>query len=224
MLILALSDVHERVSRLKTLASRLYELNKKPDLTIIAGDITYFKRREIAEKILASVSREIETPVLFIPGNCDPVDLLYTRRVDDKVFNIHGLPFTFDNYTFYGIGGSGITPFHTFIEYSEEEFRQLLESARTSITNKRLIMVTHQPIYGYFDEVNGENVGSRAFLEYIDILKPLVWITGHIHEHSGWTTHGETFIVHPGPFMKGYYSIIEIDGSNVLRVSIDRIQ
>jgi len=85
------------------------------------------------------------------------------------------------------------------------------------------IVVTHQPIHGFFDEVNGVNTGSRVFREYLDRIKPILWITGHIHEHSGWSSRGETIILHPGPLMKGYYGLVKITDGRVESIEINKV-
>lgn len=223
MKILALSDIHERTGKLRSLGTRLRELGYKPDIVVVAGDLTYFKDTMTAVKILRNIKDILESKIVFIPGNCDPPGLIEVRNVDNDIVNIHGEILTFQNYIFYGVGGSGITPFNTHIEYTEEEFRAFFGKIAGFDLGDELIIITHQPIRGFFDEVRGVNVGSIVFLEVLNKLRPLLWITGHIHEHSGWIKHGDTTIVHPGPFMKGYYATIEITDRYVNMVSIDRV-
>jgi hypothetical protein len=62
------------------------------------------------------------------------------------------------------------------------------------------ILVSHQPPYGYCDEVpdfrsgRPAHQGSRELLAAIDRVKPKVVICGHIHEGHGRATHNETMI------------------------------
>lgn len=226
MYILALSDIHEKISKLKTLAEVLVDRGIKLDVVVVAGDLTYFKTVDTAVKILEKTRQLFNTMVLFIPGNCDPVELLNVRNIGGNIVNLHGTTLELNGVVFSGIGGSGITPFNTMIEFSEVDFRELVENTYLSLQRFKdhmKIVVTHQPIHGFFDEVNGVNTGSRVFREYLDRIKPTLWITGHIHEHSGWSSRGETIILHPGPLMKGYYGLVKITDGRVESIEINKV-
>lgn len=218
MRILALSDIHERTRP-------LYFLRKKvgdsPDIVIAAGDLTHFKPVGYALHVLRALSEALGADVLFVPGNCDPPELLKSEPQGIRARNIHGKAVELGGLYFYGIGGSGITPFGTLIEFDESSLRDLVKGAE-GYPPEKLVMVTHQPILGYFDYVRGERVGSAAYREFLERRGPLLWITGHIHEHSGVVKHGRTTIVHPGPFNRGFYALIEIEGGDV-RATIDRV-
>lgn len=62
------------------------------------------------------------------------------------------------------------------------------------------ILVSHQPAYGYCDEVPDfgsgrlRSQGSRELLRAIDRVKPRILICGHIHEGHGRARHGDTDI------------------------------
>jgi Predicted phosphoesterases, related to the Icc protein len=223
MKILAISDIHERIVKINKLKSVLKEAGFTPELVVVAGDLTYFKSIDFALKILRKIREVINSKVIFIPGNCDPLELAGIRGVSNDIVNIHARTMAIGSYVFYGVGGSGITPFNTLIEYSEEEFREILSNIKNINMSEKLIIVTHQPIRGYFDEVNGIHVGSLVFAEYLNVFKPILWITGHVHEQSGFTRSNGTTIVHPGPLMKGYYALIELENSTVKNVKVDKL-
>jgi hypothetical protein len=223
MKILAISDIHERIVKINKLKSALKEAGFNPELVVVAGDLTYFKDIDFALKILRKIREIMDSRVIFIPGNCDPLELVGIREVGNDIVNIHARTMVIGNYVFYGVGGSGITPFNTLIEYSEEEFREILSNIKNINMREKLIIVTHQPILGYFDEVNGIHVGSQVFAEYLNALKPILWITGHVHEQTGFTRNNGTTIVHPGPLMKGYYALIELENSIVKNVKVDKL-
>jgi len=220
MRILVLSDIHERTHRFKHL-SRIVRDVGGVSLVIVAGDITYFKQAEVAIDILGKLRDTIGSPVVFIPGNCDDARLLGVMDIGDNLVNIHGRFIEFNDLILYGVGGGGISPFHTMIEYSEEDFARLLGNAE-GLDPGRLVMVTHHPVYGFFDEVSGSHIGSKVFRDFMERRHPLLWVTGHIHEHSGWLRAGATTIVHPGPFMRGYYGLVELD-NGVATVNIGRL-
>jgi Icc-related predicted phosphoesterase len=224
--ILAVSDIHERVVKLLKVKEAIERRGFTPNLVIVAGDLTYFKNVDTALRIVTKIKDLFKTTVFFVPGNCDPPDLLDVKEVGSEALNLHRRVVSVGNYVFAGIGGSGITPFYTMIEYTEQEFREFIEeiAVKKRQLQGELVMVTHQPVHGFFDHVNGVNVGSRVFAESIEYLKPLLWITGHIHEHSGWTRTNGTVIVHPGPLMRGYYAIITLEGSSVESVEINRVE
>lgn len=228
LILLAISDIHERVKNISKLASEIESSGIKLDAVIVAGDLTYFKGVNTATRILIELKNKLKVNyVFFIPGNCDDPELLSVNKVNHEVVNIHKNPVNFKNYLLYGIGGGGISPFNTLIEFSEEEFREhisLLEKTRSDVENT--IIVTHQPIHGFFDNVNGLNIGSVIFREFLETYQPLLWITGHVHENSGWTTFNRTTIVHPGPFMHGYYALVELDNKapRVIGVNIYKLK
>jgi len=220
--ILAISDIHERVSLLRELSTRLRKSSQNPDLVVVAGDITYFKGVNVVISILNEINRLLCTLVLFIPGNCDPPELLGIERVGQDILNLHARVVEISGYVFYGIGGGGLSPFNTLIEFAEEQFEKFIDPIRGTDPS-RLLLVTHQPIYGLFDKVkSGERVGSKVFSAFLREKQPLLWITGHVHENSGWSVIGRTTVVHPGPLMRGYYAIVELD-DQVKSVSINKL-
>lgn len=206
--ILALSDIHERTVFLKRL--REDKRVATADLVVVAGDITHFKHVGKAVEVLNEIYAILGKPVFFVPGNCDSRALLEFKGIDDRVYNIHGTIREFGGAYFFGIGGSTKTPFNTLIEFSEEELASLLAKWYDNLVEIRsnLVIVTHQPIKGYFDSVGGVNVGSVVYREYLEKIRPVAWITGHIHEHSGVVQYGDTTILHPGPFQRGFYGIL----------------
>jgi hypothetical protein len=66
------------------------------------------------------------------------------------------------------------------------------------------VLVSHQPPYGYGDQmpadaakqIVAEHVGSQQLLTAIDRVKPRVVVCGHIHSGYGFYTHGATRIYH----------------------------
>lgn len=208
MNILVLSDVHGKTGFL----DRIPKLPKEYDIVIVAGDLTYFKPIGFAIDVLRKIREKTGRTVYFIPGNCDDPALLGFS--EDGLINIHRRVVEYEGFLIYGIGGSNETPFKTWIEWGEKDFEEFLKDL-VNVDSRKLIMVTHAPPHGFMDDVNGLNVGSKALRKFLEVRKPLLWLTGHIHEHSGWVKFGETTILNPGPFMKGYYGIVSIEGNEV---------
>lgn len=213
--LLLLTDIHDRIRYVDKLVKHLHDTRISIDAVIIAGDLTYFRGVKHAIKILEEFAVKLDKPVYFVPGNCDDPKLLDIDEIEEyKIYNIHGRKRIFKNYMIYGIGGSNFTPFNTLIEWSEEEIEKFVNMV-INVDSKQLIMVTHIPIYGVMDNINGENVGSHVLRKFLDEHGALLWVTGHLHEYSGYKIINETIIVNPGPFMRGYYSIARINNSTV---------
>lgn len=51
------------------------------------------------------------------------------------------------------------------------------------------IVVSHQPMYGFLDEINGVNHGSKVLRMHCVRTMPNIWIHGHIHEGYGSTNY-----------------------------------
>lgn len=212
MKILVVTDIHDRVRYVK----KLKGINR--DITIVVGDITYFKSGDYALEILKLL--ENGKPLLFVPGNCDDHKLLQFKRVNN-ITNIHGDTAEYDtnDLAFIGLGGSNITPFNTLIEFSEEEIWNILLRALSKIRNKaaRLVVVSHVPPYNTVVDLthSGEHVGSTSVRRFIEEYKPVLCICGHIHEARGIDRIGNTIIVNPGPLMYRYYALIDISSGQV---------
>ncbi len=225
LILLAISDIHERIRSINKLVSEINSRGITIDIVIIAGDLTYFKGVSTAIKILKEIKEKLSVEyVFFVPGNCDDPKILGLKEISRGIINIHRNPVELEDYTFYGIGGGGLSPFNTLIEFSEKDFSEYVNYIENvSVNTTNLVMTTHQPIRGFFDNVDGLNIGSQVFREFLEKRKPLLWITGHVHENSGWSISGRTVIVHPGPLMHGYYAFIKLSSGCVLDVSIHKL-
>lgn len=210
--ILVVTDIHDRVRYVK----KLKGIDR--DITIVVGDITYFKSGDYALKILKLL--ENSKPLLFVPGNCDDYNLLQFKRVN-KITNIHGDVAEYDTngLAFIGLGGSNITPFNTLIEFSEEEIWDILLGALSKVRSKtiKLVIVSHVPPHNTVVDLthSGEHAGSTSVRRFIEEYEPILCICGHIHEARGMDRIGNTIVVNPGPLMYKYYALIDISSSRV---------
>ncbi|WP_148677193.1 metallophosphoesterase [Staphylothermus hellenicus] len=213
--LLLVTDIHDRIRYADKLVKDAQDKNISIDAVIIAGDLTYFRRAEHAIKILEEFAVKLDKPIYFVPGNCDDPRLLDIDELKERrIYNIHGRKRIIKDYVIYGIGGSNFTPFNTLIEWGEEEIERFV-SMVIDVDSKKLIMVTHVPIYGVMDIVGGENVGSSVLRKFLNDHGALLWVTGHLHEYSGYKIVNGTIVVNPGPFMMGYYGIANISDSTV---------
>jgi len=211
MKLLVATDFHGAIAPIEKLTEKASE--EKPNLIAICGDITNFGSYSLAERLLHSIS-VVKVPVLFVPGNCDPPELVKGVNLND-VTCLHGICKTQNDYCFIGVGGSNLTPFHTPLEFSEEELLEKLENASTCINrSKKVILITHVPPHNtQFDVVRLRgHVGSESIRKFIESKNPILALCGHIHEARGIDTLGLTTIINPGPATRGCYATVLLDG------------
>jgi Icc-related predicted phosphoesterase len=98
--------------------------------------------------------------------------------------DLHGATRQAGRYHIAGLGYSSPTPFHTPGEYSEDDFRRLLEPFATL---SPLVMICHAPPYGTtLDRIRANvHAGSHAMGEFIAQRQPEYFFCGHIHEAAG---------------------------------------
>ncbi len=206
-----LSDIHG--SRRYLLRFREVIDNTEPNVIIVAGDITDFGSIDDAEEILSRLSTR-KSLNIFVPGNCDPSEMLYIDKVDGFL-NIHDNIVSHGKVKFIGIGGGLISPYDTNIEFTDEEFEKLLVPVE-----RPFVLVTHSPPYNTSLDViwNGSHIGSKAIRSYVEKYQPNLVISGHIHEARGIDNIGVSLLVNPGPAKNGYYAEAEfVEGEfNVL--------
>ena len=190
------------------------------DLIISPGDFTDmfnqppgFSQHNVADIILQKLVA-FGTPLLCVPGNHDPYDII--EAFDDYDVNLHGRVRKIKNETFLGWGGA-LTPFNTAFEPTEEETREALESLGRHVKDGQFILVLHNPPKNTrLDTMaNGEHVGSQAIREFIEKKKPKLVISAHIHESRGEDMLGESMLFYPGPFYAGIYGVVSVDGSRI---------
>ncbi len=213
MKIACVSDIHGNISQ--EVFNALF--NERPELIIIAGDITNFDGKQQAYAVLSTLS-QICNKILAVPGNCDRKDVL--DLLEETGISLHGRAIIGGEIAFFGAGGSPSTPFSTPFEISEEEIKSLLEKGYAQCANARVkVMVTHSPPYGILDRIfSGQHVGSKAIREFLEEKRDINYlICGHIHEASGVERFGNTLVINPGTFISGCY-VLETKTGEVKRL------
>lgn len=201
MKFLVITDLHENASAVEWI-NRLADENNVRAILFL-GDVTDLGTCEDGRKILTQFKKE----TYFIPGNCDPRDI--SEKNSDIIKDVHGKAFEIDGIKFAAMGGSNPTIFDTPCEYPEE----VLKSKLASISSKGMILMTHAPSYGILDHIpNGMSVGSKAIREIVSEFKPIVALSGHIHEDVGMQTVEGTLFINPGPARDGHAVLLETDG------------
>ncbi|MFN3909917.1 MAG: metallophosphoesterase [Candidatus Anstonellaceae archaeon] len=183
--ILAFSDIHANEEALDAL--RRLSAKENFDAIICAGDLTNRGPVSYARELLELFEKKF----YFVHGNMDSQNVVDELR-NHKGF-IHGKKLPFFDWNIVGLGGSNPTPFATPSEYSESQIEYILQTAEADYNS---IVVSHPPPKNYFDLVGESNhVGSSSVLAFMEKVKPLMLICGHIHEHAGKKIVGDTLIV-----------------------------
>ena len=201
MKFLVITDLHQN----EPAVDWINDLAEKDDVRAILflGDVTDMGTCEDGRKILAKFKKE----TYFIPGNCDPKDI--SEKNSDIIKDVHGKAFEIDGIRFAAFGGSDPTIFNTPCEYDEDVITSKLEA----ISSNGMILMTHAPSYGILDHIpNGMSVGSKAILGIVKKYKPIVALSGHIHEDVGMQTVDGTLFINPGPARDGHAVLLETDG------------
>jgi len=208
--LLAATDFHGATTAVERVCQKA--VKEKVDLIVACGDITHFGSYELAEELLALLAKP-KIPVFFVPGNCDPPELLKDVKIRG-VSNLHGACEIQDDLCFVGIGGSNPGPFFTPNEFMEESILKILEEAYGKADEeKRLILVSHAPPNGTKVDVvsSGKHVGSMSIRKFIETKKPILNVCGHVHEARGIDHLGSTKIVNPGPSSRGYCTVVNVN-------------
>lgn len=209
MRILVLSDIHDRINKVRSIIAA-----ERSDALFICGDFTHFRPLSVVVEYIKSIRSITEAPAYFVPGNCDPKELLDCSFEDIKFYNVHRRVAELKGFQVVGVGGSGITPFNTQIEFTESEFEDALRSIKSRLEPKKhLLFITHNPPYRTTDFLHsGEPVGSAAIRSFVEEVKPSVVFSGHIHESRGVVKITDSItVVNPGPAAHGFYAIVDLE-------------
>ena len=208
--ILAGSDLHNSRTGFEWFC-RFIEQDR-PDLVIFLGDFITRQPLSFTREVLAAL-RTLATACLIVPGNWDPRETL--AEIDSQagagLRNMHNARAEVGGYSFAGLGGSITTPLgSTPLESPEngfaDRFAQLLPAD---------VWVLHNPILDYRDMTSGRmHVGSvsLANLWRAQEEKPLLVLSGHIHEAVGYETAQGTLFVNPGSLGGRSAALVTLEG------------
>ncbi len=208
--ILCVADLHGEVQAKQF----LFEFIKstKPDAIILAGDVTCGSV-SYAEDLFDGLEKT-GIPFYAVHGNNDPepVQDFFEETGHDlagKRTVIGGIPF-------YGLGGSGPTPFNTVCEYTEETIGKKLAELKVP-DNEEFILVSHAPPRDCESDrtSRGNHVGSRSLREFVLAKKPAVVICGHVHEQHLTEKLGGTIIAKVGTLMHRKALVLSIPEDKV---------
>jgi Icc-related predicted phosphoesterase len=188
--LLAFSDLHTDVAQ----AGHLVELSADADVVVGVGDFASV-HEGLPETM--GVLREIEGPVILVPGNNETEDALRQAcRGWDSATVLHGSGAEIDGVDFFGLGaGVPVTPWDWSFDLTEDEAAGMLEPCPDGA-----VLAVHSPPRGHVDMSNGRHLGSESVLRAIEAKRPQIALCGHIHEQWGReSVVGTTPVLNLGP-------------------------
>lgn len=200
MKFLVITDLHQKKSALQWINDILAK--RGIDTVLFLGDVTDFGTAQDAVDIVKGINAK----TYVLPGNCDPRDL--PEKISSVAVDMHGKCAEIGGLYVAGLGGSNITIFNTLFELTEEE----IDAKLRPICRKGMLLMTHAPSYGTLDHIpNGMSVGSPAIAKIVEEYKPIVALSGHIHEDVGCFERDGTLFLNPGPAKEGRSAILTIE-------------
>ncbi len=197
MKFLLISDLHENIDAFKW----INPLEDQVDEVLFLGDVSNCASDEKAIEILKMFKKK----VYFIPGNLDMKTL--PEAASEVTHSVHGKAFEINGIKFAALGGSNPTIFNTPFELSEKDIENMLDP----ISSEGMVLMTHAPSHGIHDKITiGLHVGSPAVKKIVEKYKPIVALSGHIHEAFGIKEKNGTLFINPGPAKEDHAAILEI--------------
>lgn len=190
MKILAFTDIHESKIKIDQIISKAKEV----DILVDCGDFTRFGND--TKGVITKIAKT-KKPFILIHGNHEnPEEVKEICEKFDNVFFIHDKLYTIGNLQFFGHGGGGFSHRDKRLELIVPKVKQKLDKT------KRLIYLNHAPPYGTkLDHMPPPfgHVGCTSVTKAIIELKPVIFLSGHIHETEGQKQKiGNTIALNPG--------------------------
>jgi Icc-related predicted phosphoesterase len=188
--LLAFTDTHAsdaHLARIMDIAQR-----ERPQVIACVGDFTVFGRN--MARLLAKINA-LPAPIVLIHGNHeDEESLIDLLPRFPNVHFAHGRVVSVAGLSFFGWGGGGFRSREPELEAAERE--------QASHFSPAMIVLCHQPpLKTALDAVEDDwHVGSQSLRELIVRRRPMLALSGHIHEcfHARDTLAGCT-LINPGP-------------------------
>lgn len=209
MKLLVISDGHGAVDNLLALS----KLAQSVDLVLFAGDFAAFNQLETGLPFLKKL-RSLNKNVYSVLGNCDPPSFM--EELKTHGINIQATTTHFEDFVLLGSGGASKFTGTTPNERTDEELANDLTQHYEEKEEDNIILVTHNPPHGVKTDKVAPlvHVGSKLIRKFIEEKKPILVISGHIHEAFGVDSIGQTLLLNPGALCDGRFAIAEITKEN----------
>lgn len=199
MKLLVCSDLHGSLPALNMIER--VSKSEAYDLVVMCGDFTTFGSLDYTKDFL----RRITTRVLAVPGNCDIPDTV--PLLEENNASVHNVRVDIGSRKFFGFGGA--LPSTMGMPFEVEE--SIMERSLRAVAVEGGIMITHIPCYGMNDiGKSGKHTGSKAILRVAEEFKPVLALSGHMHESRGRILTMDTAFVNPGSARNGHYASVTV--------------
>ena len=204
MRIYAVADIHGKPSRIECIQNNVVEY--KPDVLVVAGDITTFRGgREVIKQL-----DELGLPVLAVRGNTDLPGIHGLLNNFSNTLCLHLKEHIIEGIQFVGIGGTIPLPFRSQIGFWEDRVLKKL----SRLVDQKSVVVAHPPPWGVLDKAfNRFHAGSKGLYRFTRKYQPRLLLCGHIHENAGTATISNTIVVNCNIARENSGAIIEMTGN-----------
>lgn len=192
MKILAFSDTHLHKKALELIKQNAQNV----DFLICAGDISWFGRG--LKEVLKDLDTNIDKPLYIIPGNHEEgINLEEICKNFKHITYMHRKAKKIEGYIFFFWGGGGFAPSNKSLELATTKFKEKLKK------EDKVIFITHGPPYhtelDFLDWAG--HVGCKSQRKFLQEIKPLLHICGHLHEnfHKKQLFNKKILLLNPGP-------------------------
>ena len=215
MKFVVLSDMHGDLAYI----DQLDEVISSSDGIIFGGDFTRFNEPETGLPALKKLVKKHES-IFAVLGNCDEPDFI--EKLEEEDISVQGSLVFYEGLVFAGSSGAlkftGTTPIERTDEELVSDFNIAFSEQKEGETVlwPNMIAVMHQPPKDTACDMitGGIHVGSQKLREFIETVKPLAVVTGHIHESAGIDNIGSTVVINPGSLAEGKYAVLEVAKNN----------
>ena len=203
---LCVADLHSDEKALALLRELVEK--EKPEIVVIAGDITQFGPVEYAERAL-EIARANGAECIAVHGNTDTLQVkLFLERGG---VSIHNKKRAVGGIEFVGYGGSAPTPFRTSITYSEAQIYEDL----SKLVSRDCVLVSHAPPFGLPLELDNafdlKPAGSKSVRRVIEEKRPRACVCAHVHEREGEANVLGCRVIKLAPLRDGKACVLDLD-------------
>lgn len=228
MKVLIISDGHGDLARLE----QIEPVAAGADLVLYGGDFAAFGKIETGKPYLERLAH-LHDRVFAVTGNCDEPE--FRETLEEFDISIEGSLSYFNGLMFSGSGGALHFTGETPNERSDEDLASDLHLVTESVPEgfsgsdeswSNLVVIAHHPPKDtLLDTVSGGvHVGSPLIRSFIETWKPLLVVSGHIHESAAVDRIGPTQLVNPGSLAAGQYAVAEITGGKKIPFVVSSLE
>jgi len=209
--LLVFADSHSNLASIKAL--RDFALKEKPEIIISLGDLTNEGLKDIAVEAFDILS-ECKARLFFIPGNQDTKEI--TEFFESRQASLQKKSIDLNEITLIGLGGGKpVNVIYHGTNLGELEAKKVLKELFEENKGKKIILFSHAPPSGLklSRSFKGIELGVNALSKAIIDFKPLLSVSGHVHESKGVEELNGIECINIGPLRDGYcLLIIEKEG------------